>query len=149
MDPGQVGAEYDIQLWSVVPGAAAPWPGARTCTSPTQTALVGQVRDPAQLDSVLDRLQSVGLVLDDIHRVQTPSSATDGGATYEIRVRGEIGEALLGYLKWRHYVIPEHTLVRIVAGSAELVHCLKAYADAGATIEQVRKVLPVRHVECA
>lgn len=144
--------EYDVQLWRESPQAPedAPWPRAQSCTTPRQTALVGEVRDAAQLESLLARVQAVGLVLDEVHRVAETSTADgEGFATYEIRVEGEIGPSLLCYLKWRHYVVPEQTLVRIAAGSAELLRQLKVFTDAGARIEQVRRVVPARQVGCA
>lgn len=143
--------EYEIQLRPGPPEALVETlPRARTCTTPTQTALVGQVRNPAQLESVLDRLQSAGVVLEEIHRVEGRSTeAGDDVATYEIRVEGELGASLLRSLRWRHYVVPEQTRVRIAAGSAELLHCLMIFIGAGVSIEQVRRVFPGRPVSCA
>ena len=83
----------------------------------------------------------MGLVLTDIApdcRSREPS--TRGLATYEVRVAGELGEPLLRYLRWSHYAVPEQTLVRLAAGSADLHRFLRACTDCGASIERVRRV---------
>lgn len=140
--------EYDIRLWPEPPETLSEiFPRVRTCTTPTQTALVGEVSDPAQLENLLERLQSVGLVLDEIHRIDgRASTAGDDVTTYEIRVEGELGAPLLRSLNWRHYVVPEQTRVRIAAGSTDLLRCLMMFTGAGARIDQVRRVFPSRQV---
>jgi hypothetical protein len=104
----------------------------------TQTALRNRVMESQQLDDLLEKVFSVGLVLTDVHRLPT----TAGLATYEVRVAGELGEPLLRYLRWFHYTVPEQTLVRLTAGSADLHRFLRACTDSGARIERVRRVLP-------
>lgn len=143
--------EYDIQLRHETPGPlGAVLPRSRTCRTPTQTALVGQVREPAQLAHLLERVQSAGLVLDGIHRLgQHPTAAGENVATYEVRVDGVLGAPLLHYLIWRHHVIPERTLIRVAAGSVELLNCLRAFTDSGASIEYVRRIFPAPDAECA
>lgn len=152
VDRGQFGDRsapaYDVQLGCKVPTSVeAQHRFARTRTTRTQTALVGQVRQPEQLDTLLAEVFSVGLVLHDVICLTRPDG--DGVATYEVRVEGEIGEALLSHLRWRHRVVPEQTLVRVVAGPADLLQCLKEYTDAGVIIEGVRRVFPVRRADCA
>lgn len=142
-------AEYDIQLRCKPSGPlGAVFPGARACTTPTLTALVGEVREPAQLDWMLERVQSVGLVLDAIHRLDATSAAGTSMARYEIRVHGEIGTPLLRYLRWRHHVVPERTLVQVTASYEVLLSCLRACTAAGASIDHVhvRRLLPVQHL---
>lgn len=134
-------AVYDIRLGCRPPQALrAQCSFGPMRTAGAQTALVGEVREPAQLDNLLEKLFSVGLVVDDIHRVAGPSTAEGDGATYEVRVEGEIGPSLLSYLSWRHHIVPEQTLVRIAAGSADLLHCLRVFAEAGLGIERVHQV---------
>lgn len=128
---------------------AAQLPFAPIRTTGTQTALVGQVREPAQLDTLLEKLLSVGLVLDDVHRIAMTSASDDGAATYEVRVAGEIGASLLSYLQWQHYIVPEQIWVRVAAGSIDLLHCLEVFTAAGASIEQVRRVFRTQHLDYA
>lgn len=138
-DPG--GSVYDVRLGHPPPQvlrAQCSFGPARVAKA--QTALVGQVREPAQLGLLLEKLLSVGLVIDDIHRVTAPAASKEDGATYEIRVDGELGEPLLRYLSWRHRTVPEQTFVRIAAGSAELMRCLRAFAEAGLSVEHVHQV---------
>ena len=101
-----------------------------------QTALRQRVNEPRQLDDLLEKVFSVGLVLTDVHRM--PPSA--GLATYEVRVAGELGEPLLRYLRWFHYTVPEQTLVRLTAAQADLHGFLRACTDSGVRIERVRRV---------
>lgn len=137
-EPGE--AVYDVRLGRTPsPVLRAQCSFGPTRTAGPQTALVGEVREPAQLDNLLEKLFSVGLVVDDIHRVAGPAADGDG-ATYEVRVEGEIGPSLLSYLSWRHHIVPEQTLVRIAAGSADLLHCLRVFAEAGLGIERVHQV---------
>lgn len=119
-------------------------PFGHTSRTAAQTALRGPVREPAQLDALLEKLLSVGLVLDDVQRLADPSTTEDGTAIYEVRVEGEIGVPLLRYLNWRHDIVPEQTLVRVAAGSVDLLRYLKAYTEAGASIERIRRVFPAR-----
>ena len=109
----------------------------RTCVP--QTALRRRVGEPAQLNALLHKLCSVGVVLTDVHRV--PPVAQAGGATYEVRVAGELGAApapvpAVGPTA----VVPERTQVRLALGSADLRRFLRACTDSGAGIERVRRV---------
>ena len=150
---------YDIHLRRPLPESLrSQYPSLIVRKIGAQTALRQQVRGPAQLDALLQKLCSVGLVLTDVHRLppaasgclsahgqssDTESAETDGGrvqgAVYEVRVQGELGETLLRYLRWSHYVIPEQTRVRLVAGSAELHRFLQVCTDSGTSIERVRR----------
>jgi hypothetical protein len=162
--PADAGADrevvYDIELHRRLPDALrSQFPAITVRTAGTQTALRRQVRETGQLDALLQKLRSVGVVLIGIHRlspvagdraeVETESSSgplagqdaePPGGATYEVRVAGELGESLLRYLRWPHYVVPEQTQVRLTAGPAELNRFLRACTDCGASIDRIRRV---------
>jgi hypothetical protein len=151
---------YDIELRRRIPDALrSQFPSITVRTAGAQTALRRQVGETGQLDALLQKLRSVGVVLTGIHRlspvprdgvaVETDSSAghpvgqdaePPGGATYEVRVAGELGESLLRYLRWPHYVVPEQTQVRLAAGPAELHRFLRACTDCGASIDRIRRV---------
>jgi hypothetical protein len=148
-------ALYDIQLGRRPPESMwSQYPSAQVRTTGAQTALLHRASGPGQLDALLQKLRSMGLVLMDVHRLPVPfekatSVPTYGGhpmlavcGAYEVRVKGELGEALLRYLRWPHYVVPEQTLVRIPVPSADLCGFLRACTEAGASIERVRMIHP-------
>ena len=50
--------------------------------------------EPQQLDDLLEKVFSVGLVLTDVHRLTSDEADRAAGlATYEVRVAGELGRA--------------------------------------------------------
>jgi hypothetical protein len=61
---------------------------------------------------------------------------------YEIRVEGELGETLLRYLRCPHRTVPEETVLRVDATSAELARLLRACSEHGLTIERVIRISP-------
>ena len=141
-------ATYDVQLARRPPEELRrQFPSMTIRTTGAQTVLLERVTEPQQLDELLDKVFAMGLVLLDLHR-RPPSSRgcrCDGGdatgrAIYEVRVAGELGEALLRYLRWVHYAVPTQTLVRLTAASADLHRFLVACTDSGARIERVRRV---------
>jgi hypothetical protein len=123
----------DASLWSQYPAVAVQ-------TTEPVTAL-RSVSGPEQLDELLQRLRSVGLVLMDVHRATSAADDPLGHrAVHEVRVRGVLGEALLRYLRWPHYVIPAETRLRITMAPADLLAFLQACTAAGAGIEQIHRV---------
>ena len=153
---------YDIHLGRRPPESLrSQYPSMTVRTTAAQTALRRQVRGPEQIDAFLRELLSVGLVLTEVHRVwpagqdriaedgenaDAQTAGRDAGrvgsSTYEIRVAGHVGEPLLRHLRSPHYVVPEQTLVRLAAASAELHRFLQACTACGASIERVRRVGP-------
>jgi hypothetical protein len=130
---------YDVHLGRRPPESLrSRFPSMTVRSTEMQTALRQRVNEPRQLDDLLAKVFAVGLVLTDVHRL--PPSA--GMFTDEVRVAGELGEPLLRYLRWFHYTVPEQTLVRLTAGSADLHHFLRACTDSGAGIERVRRIGP-------
>ena len=149
-DPAHSGREcvYDVHLRRRPPETLwVRYPAVAVHTTGSQTALRRRVSGQAQLDTLLQRLRSVGLVLMEVRRVadvatQNPETASRG-VVYEVRVDGELGEPLLRYLNWPHYVVPGQTMVRIDAASADLHRFLEACTEAGVSIERVRRVEPL------
>lgn len=107
----------------------------------THTALRRRVNGPALLDDLLEKVSGLGLPLLAVHRLP---GGTGGEQTYEVRVDGELGEALLRYLSWSHHVVSGQTRVRIAAVTSELHQFLRACTECGASIQRVRLVTPVR-----
>jgi hypothetical protein len=158
-DGGQRGLRYEVQLTGRVPDSLrADHPDMTVRTVPAQTALRRRVSRPQELDALLREIGTVGLTVTGVHRaVDTPrgplpaprgaSPAEKAGpgagtATYEIRVVGELGRPLLRHLRCTHYSVPQQTLVRLTLTVSELNRFLHACIDAGATLEQVRRVDP-------
>lgn len=132
---------YDVQL-AHLPEAPlwARYPAARVHTTEATTVL-RRASDPDQLDAFLKRVQSVGLVLLDVRRLTPLQDEAPGGpAVHEVRVKGVLGEALLTYLRWPHYVVPAEIWVRIAAVPADLLVFLERCTAAGAGIERIRLV---------
>jgi hypothetical protein len=135
---------YDIALQRRLPDSVRSQfsPMSVETTGP-QTVLRAEPGGPAQLDALLQRLRSVGVVLTGIHRMDEPDPEHPDRGSYEVRVAGELGESLLHYLRWAHYVVPEQTHVRLSVGPAGLRRFLRACTSCGASIERVRRVEPV------
>ena len=97
------GADPTTSLWSR-------YPAASVHTTEPMTAL-RRASGPDQLDELLQRVRSVGLVLVDVRprSRRPPTSPPGSGAVHEVRVKGVLGEALLRYLRWPHYVVPAET----------------------------------------
>ena len=134
---------YDIALHRRLPDSLrSEFPAMKVRTIGSQTALRLHVEEPDELDALLEKLRSVGVALTDLHRRTGLDPEREDGATYEVRVAGELGESLLRYLRCPHYVVPEQTQVRLSVGSAGLHRFLRACANCGASIERVRMVAP-------
>ncbi len=140
---------YDVHLARRPPDyLRSRFPSMTVRSTGAQTALRERVEEPKQLDDLLEKVFSVGLVLTDVHRLPPSDRGRIGTgediglATYEVRIAGELGKPLLRYLRWFHYTIPEQTLVRLTAASADLNRFLRACTDSGARIERVRRVEP-------
>ncbi len=149
-DPAHTGPEcvYDVHLRRRPPETLwVRYPAVAVHTTGSQTALRRRVTGQAQLDTLLQRLRSVGLVLMEVRRVAdvaTQSTETvRSGVVYDVRVDGELGEPLLRYLNWPHYTVPGQTMVRIDAAAADLHRFLEACTEAGVSIERVRRVEPL------
>jgi hypothetical protein len=116
-------------------------------TTPAQTVLFHCVEDIAELDELLDRLESLGLVLAEIHEAPaTPDGGalTPPGRNYEVRVLGEVGERLLRSLGWSYRHVPEQQLVWGDATPDELSGFLLHCVDSGLGIERVHRVPAAR-----
>ena len=133
---------YDIELHRRLPDSLlSEFPAMLVRTVGPQTALQLHVDEPEQLDSLLQKLRSVGVALTGLHRRGDLNPERRDGVTYEVRVAGELGEPLLRYLRCPHYVVPEQTQVRLAVGSAGLHRFLRACTSCGASIERVRRVI--------
>jgi hypothetical protein len=135
---------YDIALYPRLPDSLrSQFSPIAVATTGSQTVLRPEPGGPAELDVLLGKLRSVGVVLMDIHRTAEPDPEHPDGGNYEVRVAGELGESFLHSLHWAHCVVPEQTQVRLSVGSTGLRRFLRACTSCGAAIERVRRVVPV------
>lgn len=145
---------YQVQLTGRPPESLrSQYPSMTMHTTSAQTALRRRCEAPEQLDELIREVGAVGLTLTDVHRVAGAARSADddtlptprqsaGSATYELRVAGVLGGALLRHFHCSHYAIPEQTLVRLALAAAELNRFLRACTDCGATLERVRRLDP-------
>jgi hypothetical protein len=79
-------ATYEIHLRGrLSPAIRANFPGLSSSEWPVETVLYGRIRDDAELHAILERIQSMGLELLDLHRA-ADRFEPDGEKT---RARGE------------------------------------------------------------
>ena len=145
--------DYEVDLVGAAPAALrAAFPNAVVrCT--TETVLRAEVKQGTELDILLDKLLSMGLILTELHERPTepgseeqqhpPRSKGSVMTTrmYDVRVEGELGEPLLRYLDCPHHVEPTRTVVRLDAVTAsELDAFVRACRDVGLEIERVREL---------
>jgi hypothetical protein len=148
-------ATYEIGLLGTVPDSLRHrHPPMDLRTTPAQTLLVRSVGCPEELDELLERLSSMGLVLTEIHARMSmadadAADAADRGGTegstdraYEVRVLGQLGERLLRHLGWAHCVLPEQQVARGSATAGELNDFLAECSRLGLVIERVHRAGP-------
>jgi hypothetical protein len=115
--------------------------------------LIRRITSQDELASLLERVLTVGLVLDDVHELRvTPREpkAKPGVAagrrtvyrTYEVRVDGRLDGALLRFLRWQHRHLPEHAAVWLDGTAEDVYEFLGDCCRLGLGIEQVRLSRP-------
>ncbi len=141
------GVVYDIRLLHRVPDSVrTEFPEMQVRTAGTRTVLRFRADDPAQLSVLLNKVSSVGGAVTGLRRwprrTARASESDHPVWAYEVWVRDELGSSLLWYLRCAHHVVPELTQVRVTLAEGMLQRFVRACADAGATIERVRRVGP-------
>jgi hypothetical protein len=134
-------ARYEISLRGTVPESLGRHStGLSVRSAPAQTVLFRTVRDVGELDTLLERLRSSGLVLIDIHGTRAPGRKSSSALRhYEVRVRGELGPRLLEYLGWSHRLITGRQVARGEVSARDLEAFLEQCARAGLVVDQVRR----------
>ena len=155
MEPGEPtddrGATYEIRLVGAPPESLRRrFPSMRVQAMRAQTVLFRRSAAPRDLDTLLDRLRSLGLPLTEIHQAPAVpvedqpdrSTSRDGVAarSYEVRVEGELGDKLLRYLRWSSCVVADQKSARLEATPTELQRFLSACSHHGVGIERVHRV---------
>jgi hypothetical protein len=70
-------ATYEIRLLGEPPQALRRWfPSMTVFERRSETVLFRQIEDPAELDSLLDQLMSLGLVLTEVHELSACQAGT-------------------------------------------------------------------------
>jgi len=142
---------YEIHLYGTPPEElVAQFPSARLRRMPAQTLLMRRVSSQEELSVLLERVFSMGLVLNDVHelRVASPPSVgarSEGGQrsvyrAYEVRIDGELDAAMLRYLGWHHRHLPEQTALRLDSPPTDIHEFLNACCRRRLGIERVRRV---------
>jgi hypothetical protein len=133
-------ATYEVFLRGTASGSlGSRSPGPALRAAPTQTVLFRCVRDVSELDTLLDRLRSSGLVVADIHGAPPPAQKSATLRYYEVRVRGELGAKLLRYLGWSHRLVTHRHVARHKVSERDLDTFLAQCAEAGLVVEQVHR----------
>ena len=114
--------------------------------------LVRRVGSQDELANLLERVLSMGLVLDEVHELRAASSRSahtrdKGGErglrrAYEVRVAGRLDESLLRFLRWQHTHVPEHARLSLEGTPDDLHEFLGACCRLGLGIDRVRRVPP-------
>jgi hypothetical protein len=145
-------ATYEVRLRGTPPDSLAQqFTSMRVGRARAQTVLFRRVESPAELDSLLASLRSLGLCLAEVHELpwllppdtQSTEHAGElcpGPRNYEVRVDGELGNNLLRFLRWRHYRVPEQTSLCVDARPDHVLEFIARCSELGLGIERVRRV---------
>ena len=143
-------ATYEVHLRSTPPETLlsrfAPNRVRRTCP---QTVLKGRVTSQDELACLIERVLSLGLVLDEVHELrlapgtrrvprQDPGAGT-ARRSYEVRVSGQVDETSLRFLRWEHRRLPELAALSFDASPENMHDFLSACCRLGIGIERVRR----------
>jgi hypothetical protein len=145
-------ATYEVCLRGTIPDSLCRSTGMAVRAVRPETVLFRRVRDVRELDTLLDRLRQTGLVLAEVHAAPAPKErasedpvAGEGGGPQrprycEVRVRGKLGDKLLGYLGWSHRLDAERQVARGEVSPHELDVFLSHCAAAGLAVDHVRRI---------
>src|SRR4051794_37934758 len=144
-------ASYEIHLQGTPSEAlAARFAFTRVRRRPAQTVLMGQVASQDELARLLERVLAMGLVLNEVHELRVgtkrrhPSPSEPGRRTtfraYEVRIDGQLDNALLRFLQWHHRHLPEHAAVWLEGTPEHVYAFLSDCCRHGLGIERVRRV---------
>lgn len=147
-------ATYEIHLQSEPSEAlVSRFAPSRIGRRHAQTVLTGRVASQDELATLLERVFSLGLVLDEVHELRVashfPGKPRPGGGSrtvlraYEVRIDGELDEALLRFLRWQHRSLPEQAALWLEGTPEQVYAFLSDCCRLGLGIERVRRVTPV------
>ncbi|MDN5761972.1 MAG: hypothetical protein L0H41_06615 [Microlunatus sp.] len=162
LSPPQEQLIYEIRVRGEIPDLLrVRHPLIETVTCRTETVLYRDVSDPAELDLLLEQVQSWGLVLCSLRAsplpadllapprsstTMTPSPVPSpalqgeraaGPRSCELSVEGVLGPALLRSMRWSHRVLPAGSVARI--NGEDVSGFLASCSDYGLVVEQVTR----------
>lgn len=148
---GQAAATYEVHLQGSPPETLiARFAPTLVGRVPAQTVLMRRVTSQDELATLLERVLAVGLVLNDVHELRVASRAPDAtrqvtgqrtvSRAYEVRVDGQLDEALLRFLRWKHRYLPEQAALTLEGTTEEVHEFLSACCRLGLGIERVRRL---------
>ena len=126
IDPAAV---YEITLHSAPPaGLTARFPSIVLYVLPAATILSRRVVDAMEVDSLIERLRSIGITPQEMH-VSSPD--------YEFRIEGRLGDATLRSMQWAARFEEERTMMRVIATPGDLQLILEELGDSGIGIDHL------------
>ena len=119
---------YEITLHSPPPlNLPARFSAITLEPAPTVTVLSKRVADPAEVDGLTERLQSLGI---------TPLEVRASFGHYEFRIQGRLGRSILRYLQWAWRFEQARTVVRVSATPEELREIFEQLTSSGVQIDR-------------
>jgi hypothetical protein len=125
-DPAAV---YEITLRGAPPaGLTARFPSIVLYVLPAVTVLSRRVVDATEVDSLIERLRSIGI---------TPLEMHASSFDYEFRIEGRLGDSTLRSMQWAARFEEERTMMRVMATAGDLQLILEELADSGMGIDHL------------
>jgi hypothetical protein len=122
-------AVYEITLRGAPPaGLTARFPSIVLYVLPAVTVLSRRVVDATEVDSLIERLRSIGI---------TPLEMHASSLDYEFRIEGRLGDSTLRSMQWAARFEEERTMMRVMATAGDLQLILEELADSGMGIDHL------------
>ena len=120
---------YEITLRGAPPASlTARFPAITLHSAPAATILSRRDANRADVDVLIERLQSVGI---------TPLEVHASSRSYEFRIEGQLSRATLHSMQWAARLDQERTVMRVAATPAELGMILHELANGGIRIDHL------------
>ena len=127
--PKDPAAVYEITLRGTPPaGLTARFPSIVLYALPTVTVLSRRVVDATEVDSLIERLRSIGI---------TPLEMHASSLDYEFRIEGRLGDGILRSMQWVARFEEERTMMRVIATPGDLQLILEELGDSGIGIDHL------------
>jgi hypothetical protein len=134
-------ATYEIRIRGAIARPLSElFPDLRVGWSPVETVLYRDISDLVELDLLLERLQSMGLVLSELRENPPAFPTSPEVRSYEVHVEGRLGQALLGTLGWSSRIQPEQSVVRMGGEAGDLDHLLESCSECGLVVDRVARI---------
>jgi hypothetical protein len=123
------GMVYEITMRGAPPvSLTARFPAIALHSAPAATILSRRDADPADVDVLIERLQSVGITPQEIHA---------SSRSCEFRIEGRLSESTLRSIQWAARLDQERTVMLVSATQAELGMILHELANGGIRIDHL------------